>query len=87
MRHDQRQSIGMTRAEYRSSCRYLRLWLARNHGFHDGNKRTSLAVTALFLQRNSFDFAEGIDNPTLVSIWKRIADGMIGEQPLAKWLR
>jgi death on curing protein len=60
--------------------------LAKNHGFNDGNKRTSLAVTALFLELNGFEFTPDVDESVSVPIWLRIADGSLSEDDLARWI-
>ena len=57
--------------------------IARNHAFVDGNKRTSLVVSILFLNRNGWD----IEAPKtdLYQTFLHLADGSLGEEELASW--
>jgi death-on-curing protein len=57
--------------------------IARNHAFVDGNKRTSLVVSILFLNRNGWD----IEAPKtdVYQTFLHLADGSLGEEELASW--
>ena len=59
--------------------------LARNHPFVDGNKRTSFAACTTFLKRNGqlIPIAEAEN----IATWLALADGSLGEEALAAWLR
>ncbi|MGQ3354441.1 MAG: type II toxin-antitoxin system death-on-curing family toxin [Phreatobacter sp.] len=57
--------------------------LAKNHPFIDGNKRTSYAVTALFLEMCGFRIA--VDEGHIVETWKMLAEGLIDEVDMAEW--
>ena len=59
--------------------------LCKGHVFHDGNKRTSHAVAAIFLEINGWvhDAAE----PEVVHTMVGVADGSIKEAALAAWFR
>ena len=59
--------------------------IARNHGFVDGNKRTSLVVTETFLRLNGKVLAAS--DPEIVTTWLALADGSLDEAALAAWLR
>ncbi len=57
--------------------------IARNHAFIDGNKRTALVVSMMFLDRNGWE----IDAP-LVDVYTTflsLAEGTLSEQELAAW--
>ncbi|KFC74504.1 Death-on-curing family protein [Bosea sp. LC85] len=59
--------------------------LAQNHPFVDGNKRTSLVVTELFLGLNGCEMIA--DDEDLVFTWLSLAAGQTTEAALADWLR
>lgn len=59
--------------------------IAKNHAFVDGNKRTSLAVTELFLECNSHTLI--VDDATCVETWTQLGDGGMTEEQFAEWLR
>jgi death-on-curing protein len=59
--------------------------IASNHAFVDGNKRTSLVVTRLFLMLNGATLdASEVDK---VETWAALGAGRIGESELAAWIR
>lgn len=58
--------------------------LARNHPFVDGNKRTSLVVTELFLALNGYDLLASDEE--VVLMWLAIADGSRDEFAITAWL-
>ena len=59
--------------------------IARNHGFADGNKRTSLVTADLFLMLNGYELASSpVDNVlTILSL----AEGSLCEEELTSWIR
>jgi death on curing protein len=59
--------------------------IARGHAFVDGNKRTSLVVTELFLALNGHEL--GADDADCVAVWLEIAAGTVSEEQFAGWLR
>ncbi len=61
--------------------------LARNHPFADGNKRTSLVVTELFLELNGWELTAA--DADIVHVWMELADSRsdITEAKFAEWLR
>jgi death on curing protein len=59
--------------------------IMRNHPFLDGNKRTSLVVTELFLALNGYELAA--DDSTCVTTMISLADGSLAEEGFATWLR
>jgi death-on-curing protein len=59
--------------------------IARNHGFVDGNKRTSLVVTEAFLRLNGQALVAS--DAEIVTTWLALADGTLDEAALAAWLR
>jgi death-on-curing protein len=59
--------------------------LAHNHAFVDGNKRTALLATGLFLHLNGYKLAASQADTTLTLI--AIAAGELDEAGFADWLR
>lgn len=59
--------------------------IARNHPFIDGNKRTALVVAETFLNLNGL--ALTTDDAACVAIMHGVADGTIGEERFAGWIR
>jgi death-on-curing protein len=57
--------------------------IARNHAFIDGNKRTALAISMLFLDRNGWE----IDSPLLAVYvtFLQLAEGKLSEDELTEW--
>ncbi|MBI2736963.1 MAG: type II toxin-antitoxin system death-on-curing family toxin [Rhodospirillales bacterium] len=59
--------------------------LCKGHVFHDGNKRTSHAVAAIFLEMNGW--SHETDEPDVVRTMIGVAEGSMKEPALAAWLR
>lgn len=59
--------------------------IAQGHAFVDGNKRTSLVVTELFLALNGYEI--DADDAECVAAWTEIAAGRMSEQQFVSWLR
>lgn len=59
--------------------------LARNHPFIDGNKRTALVVSLLFLAKNGFRVAA--TDPEMLAVFLDLAAGQLSEDELADWFR
>jgi death-on-curing protein len=61
--------------------------LARNHPFVDGNKRTSMVVTELFLDLNGRELVA--TDAEVVRVWMALADSQsaMTEASFAEWLR
>jgi death-on-curing protein len=59
--------------------------LCKGHVFHDGNKRTSHAAAAIFLEMNGW--VHDADEIEVVRTMIGVADGSIKETALAAWLR
>lgn len=59
--------------------------LARNHAFVDGNKRTAYVVCRTFLVLNGWDMVGELSER--YRIFLALADGTLGEDELAAWLR
>jgi len=59
--------------------------LARNHPYHDGNKRVAFVVMAVFLGLNGLDFtaSEAGAVTTIVAL----ASGDLDEETLVHWIR
>ncbi|HEX4025196.1 MAG TPA: type II toxin-antitoxin system death-on-curing family toxin [Steroidobacteraceae bacterium] len=59
--------------------------IAKNHPFHDGNKRTALLATRAFLYLNGRELepTQADEVTTLVAV----ADGSLDEHALAEWLK
>jgi death-on-curing protein len=58
--------------------------LIKNHPFHDGNKRTGLAVMAAFLARNGISV--NCTDDELIELGLGLADGSLDKEYLSKWL-
>jgi death on curing protein len=63
----------------------LAFGLAKNHGFVDGNKRTSAVATETFLALNGLMVTAGDEE--IVQVWTDIGAGQLVEDELADWLR
>jgi len=59
--------------------------LARNHPYRDGNKRIALLVLATFLGINGY--ALETTDADVVTTMLNLADGSLGEEQLAEWIR
>jgi death on curing protein len=59
--------------------------LAKNHAFLDGNKRTALVATNVFLILNGFEI--DASEPEIVETMLRLADGRLSRDEFATWLR
>lgn len=59
--------------------------LVNNHPFIDGNKRTGIACTVLFLQRNGTTFSA--KNSELEKFTHRVASSRIKRSEIAVWLK
>jgi death-on-curing protein len=59
--------------------------LARNHPLPDGNKRVSLALTILFLERNGQRWGEP-DHDRDVGMVERIAGGDVNRDEIRGWI-
>lgn len=57
--------------------------IARNHAFVDGNKRTALVVSVLFLNRNGWDITAS--KKEVYNTFLHLADGSLSEPDLAAW--
>ena len=59
--------------------------LIRNHPFVDGNKRTGVTATGLFLRRNGYHLTAS--NADLVAITMKIAQSQSSVEELTIWFR
>ena len=59
--------------------------LAKNHAFHDGNKRTALLTTRAFLFLNAYELEPSQESEVLTLV--AIADGSLNETDVSVWLR
>lgn len=53
------------------------------HGFNDGNKRTGLQVTGIFLALNGYYLSTGSD---AVTFSMRVASGLVEVDEIVEWL-
>ncbi|MBU3725050.1 MAG: type II toxin-antitoxin system death-on-curing family toxin [Burkholderiaceae bacterium] len=58
--------------------------IAKNHPFLDGNKRTALVVSLLFLQLNGYSISAGKEDR--YRVFYGVAAGTISEEELTTWL-
>lgn len=59
--------------------------ILKNHPFVDGNKRTALAIMAVFLEENGYEFKASEYDAVL--IMERLADGLEDQDSIAEWLK
>ena len=59
--------------------------LVRDHPFADGNKRTALAATAIFLELNGYSLTAG--NQEVLVFTRQVAVGAMELTPMAAWLQ
>jgi death-on-curing protein len=59
--------------------------LARNHPYHDGNKRVAFVVMAVFLGLNGLEFTAS--EADVVTTMVALASGEFEEEALAAWIR
>lgn len=59
--------------------------LARNHLYHDGNKRIAWVVTAVFLGLNGHRIEA--TEQEVVAAMLELAEGALAEEALAAWIR
>jgi death-on-curing protein len=59
--------------------------IARNHAFVDGNKRTALVVSVLFLNRNGREIEASKEE--VYATYLSLADGSLSEEEMGAWFR
>ena len=59
--------------------------LAQNHPFVDGNKRTALTATGIFLELNGYRLSAG--NDAAAAFMLSIAAGQVDVDEIAAWLK
>ena len=59
--------------------------ITKNHGFADGNKRTALVTTDLFLMLNGYELVSSPAENVLTVL--SVADGTLCEDELTSWIR
>jgi death on curing protein len=59
--------------------------ISKNHGFADGNKRTSNVAAITFLELNGYELQVRDDEQT--TMWLQLADDAVTEDEFAGWLR
>lgn len=59
--------------------------ILKNHPFVDGNKRTALAIMAVLLEENGYEFKASEYDAVL--IMERLADGLEDQDSIAEWLK
>jgi death on curing protein len=59
--------------------------IAQNHGFVDGNKRTSAVATETFLELNGATLTA--TDAEIVETWSELGAGKLSEDALADWIR
>lgn len=60
-------------------------WLAKNHGFADGNKRTAWVAARLLLADNGYTLR--VNGPEAVRMVEALAAGTMDEPAVADWFR
>jgi len=69
-------------AELAAACGF---GLMKNHPFLDGNKRIGFIAANMFLLLNGYEI--DAPEPQVVDIALRVADGSLGEEEFAAWIR
>lgn len=59
--------------------------LAMNHPFNDGNKRTAIVASGVFLMSNGY--AITADNALVYQFVMDVAAGLVSEESAARWFR
>lgn len=59
--------------------------LVINHAFVDGNKRTAITSTGLFLRINGYRLTA--DNPKLETFTLQCAQGLVSQEQMFSWLK
>lgn len=59
--------------------------IARDHPYHDGNKRVAFMVMATFTEFNRFEL--DAPEPDVVAVMMGVAAGEVNEPSLAQWVR
>ena len=59
--------------------------IARNHPFHDGNKRVAFVVMAVFLELNGYEFTATEEE--VVAAMLSLSAGELAEDALDEWIR
>ena len=59
--------------------------LARNHPYHDGNKRVAFMAVVVFLGLNGYDLEA--TEADVVAVVLKLAAGNLSERALAHWVR
>ncbi|MGA2636889.1 type II toxin-antitoxin system death-on-curing family toxin [Methylocella sp.] len=59
--------------------------IAKNHPFSDGDEQAALVVAETFLNLNGLELTT--DDAACVAIMRAVADGTIGEEKFAGWIR
>ena len=62
---------------------YYAIGIIKNHPFIDGNKRTALVVSELFLKKNDFYLKPSIDKE-LIILFYGLSEGLIAEKDFQK---
>ena len=87
-------AIARPYSAYGNKILYRRIWdkaaaltesLAKNHGFVDGNKRTSLICLGILLERSGYTLSRNTTNNDIESIVLEVADSRIGYDDLVAW--
>jgi len=62
--------------------------IIQNHVFHDGNKRTAISATRIFLLLNGFDLEiqQEVVDQEAVSVALDVANSVLGREELAEWI-
>ena len=61
--------------------------LSLNHPFNDGNKRTSLMMTAVFLLEHGYGIREDVSDDEIVDFCISLAKGEAGVREISEWLK
>lgn len=73
--------------EFEDKVCHLFYSINKNHAFTDGNKRTSIVLSAYFLELNGFDFKVSYFITEMENIAVHVADNRIGKDLLSEIIK
>jgi death-on-curing protein len=72
-------------ADLQTQAAALMFGIAKNHGFNDGNKRTALMATYIFIRSNGYRFT--CDNDTIAGFLEQCSDATWTEELAVTFLK
>jgi death on curing protein len=72
--------------EFLDKLTHICFGINKNHAFMDGNKRSSIAISELFLKQNGYDYVLPIFATIMEDIAVGVADNIISKEDLKEML-